>query len=37
MRHRTLLWLLRAHVLGVLLFGLIVGRGLAESLEGAGI
>src|SRR5258708_28743478 len=36
-RHRTLTWLLRAHVLGVLCFGLVVGRGLTESLEGAGI
>ena len=36
-RHRTLLWLLRAHVLGVLCFGLVVGRGFTESLEGAGI
>jgi diguanylate cyclase (GGDEF)-like protein len=36
-RHRTLLWLLRGHVLGVFCFGLVVGRGLTESLEGAGI
>ena len=36
-RHRTLLWLLRLHVLGVFCFGLVVGRGLTESLEGAGI
>src|ERR1700704_4720052 len=36
-RHRTLSYLLRAHVLGVFCFGLIVGRGLTESLEGAGV
>jgi diguanylate cyclase (GGDEF)-like protein len=36
-RHRTLSYLLRAHVLGVFCFGLIVGRGLTVSLEGAGI
>ena len=36
-RHRTLSYLLRAHVLGVFCFGLIVGRGLTESLEGAAI
>src|ERR1700694_5130181 len=36
-RHRTMSHLLRAHVLGVLCFGLIVGRGLTEALEGAGI
>jgi diguanylate cyclase (GGDEF)-like protein len=36
-RHRTLSYLLRGHVLGVLCFGLVVGRGLTESLEGAAI
>jgi diguanylate cyclase (GGDEF)-like protein len=36
-RHRTLSYLLRGHVLGVFCFGLIVGRGLTESLEGAAI
>jgi diguanylate cyclase (GGDEF)-like protein len=36
-RHRTLSYLLRGHVLGVLCFGLIVGRGLLESLEGAAV
>jgi diguanylate cyclase (GGDEF)-like protein len=36
-RHRTLSWLLRAHVIGLFCFGLIVGRRLTESLAGAGI
>jgi diguanylate cyclase (GGDEF)-like protein len=36
-RHRTLSYLLRAHVLGVFCFALIVGRGLTEALEGAAI
>src|SRR3954464_12831955 len=36
-RHRTLSYLLRGHVLGVFCFGLIVGRGMTESLEGASI
>src|SRR5262245_15967142 len=36
-RHRTLSYLLRAPVLGVLCFGLIVGRTLGQSLEGASI
>jgi diguanylate cyclase len=36
-RHRTLSYLLRGHVLGVLCFGLIVGRGSLESLEGAAV
>jgi diguanylate cyclase len=34
-RHRTLSYLLRAHVLGVFCFGLIVGRSMTESLDGA--
>jgi diguanylate cyclase (GGDEF)-like protein len=36
-RHRTLSFLLRAHVVGIFCFGLIVGRGLNQSLEGAAI
>jgi diguanylate cyclase (GGDEF)-like protein len=36
-RHRTLSYLLRAHVLGVLCFGLIIGRTLGESFEAASI
>ena len=36
-RHRTLLWLLWLHVLGMFCFGLVVGRGWAESSQGAAI
>jgi diguanylate cyclase (GGDEF)-like protein len=36
-RHRTLSFLLRAHVLAVFCFALIVGRGVANGLEGAAI
>jgi diguanylate cyclase len=36
-RHRTLSILLRAHVLIAFCFGLIVGRGITNSLEAAGI
>jgi len=36
-RHRTLSTLLRVHVLAVFCFGLVVGRGIIASLEGAGI
>jgi len=36
-RHRTLTFLLRGHVVGVFCFGLIVGRSAVESAEGAAI
>jgi diguanylate cyclase (GGDEF)-like protein len=36
-RHRTLSFLLRAHVLGAFCFALIVGRGLAKALGAAAI
>ncbi|HEV7527228.1 MAG TPA: GGDEF domain-containing protein, partial [Acidimicrobiia bacterium] len=35
-RHRTLTFLLRAHVVGVFLFGVVVGRPLFECFQGAG-
>ena len=36
-RHRTLLYLLRAHVVGVFCFGVIVGRDVVTSAEAAGL
>ena len=36
-RHRTLSFLLRAHVVGAFCFALIVGRSVANAFEGAGI